>query len=664
MRGHGVGVWLRTVAWRMRTWVESVFREEESDFAAALAQARLAEESPRPAASPVVASSSAPEPGDAASSPAPVAPVMVTAPSVNPATSEQWLREHHARRAAGPTPDWVARVRKVAPHLVENLPEAAAPRAVCDTVFPSRARTLLVGALAELPVSPPMLPVVPLPSAGTEPVGVNDAGRVGASARSNAEPGADGPVGGGMPREVPRRAAKMTLTPTVPPLASTPVAETSVLAGAQPVSTALPPVVSVLASMSEGVVSPRTSTLAMPAHVSMSVTASQVAMLAMPPHASMSVMAPGMSVLAIPPHASIPTSSVHASLSEVPSPSSAPAAHPSSFISAEFSHSVGTPVSSPAVHPPVFVPSHGTGPAVSTFASVSAHPPVPRPAAPSHEAGLAASSRTAGLTVSPPVSMPAMHPPVSMPVAPLLATGLAASACVAEPTVASPASTPAMHPPSSLPAASAHASRSTLPPLASLPPAFVSREQDLLSGNGPVSPVAAMMLRGAVFTHPVKVESTPVSPSEVCVPPLGEGAIDGGLHAVGFTQGFSASQAVELQRGGVSTAPSKTGSCSTGELWIPRRRFVDELALAAGAQASLSRDGDASSARGPSLPRPSRISASSRAVQVGIAALAGGAESMSPSEISSALAEEPLEAILDRRLWKRLRWYERDQLGE
>ncbi|WXH30798.1 hypothetical protein WA016_04771 [Myxococcus stipitatus] len=203
-----------------------------------------------------------------------------------------------------------------------------------------------------------------------------------------------------------------------------------------------------------------------------------------------------------------------------------------------------------------------------------------------------------------------------------------------------------------------------MPPLASLPPAFVSREQDLLSGNGPVSPVAAMMLRGAVFTHPVKVESTPVSPSEVCVPPLGEGDIDGGLHAVGFTQGFSASQAVELQRGGVGTAPSRTGSCSTGELWIPRRRFVDELALAAGAQAPLPLDGDAGSTRGPSAPRPSRVSASSRAVQVGVAALAGGAESMSPSEISSALAEEPLEAILDRRLWKRLRWYERDQLGE
>ncbi|QSQ13007.1 hypothetical protein [Myxococcus landrumensis] len=455
-RGQGAWVWVRTVAWRMRRWVESVFREEESDFAAALAQARLAAEAPRPPPEPVPAPVPVPAPRDATpSATAPAMPVTVMAPSVSPATSEPWLRELHTRRVAGPPPDWVARVRKVAPHLVENLPEPSAPLAICDTAFPSRARTLLAGALAELPVSPPMMPPVPPPAHPFGPVG-DAAGSVAPSLDLSEE---EGPADGAEPREeahheARRRAAKMTLTPTVPPLAS-----------------------------------PSAAT----------------------PHAP---------VLAASPSASMPGATAQALLGAV-------------------------------------VPSHP-----------------------------------------------------SLPQVPLLA---------------------------------------------SLPPATVSREQELLSGPGPVSPVAALMLRGAVFTHPVKVESTPVSPSEVCVPPLGEGVVEGGLHAVGFAQGFSASQAVETQCGGVSAPPQKAGTSSTGELWIPRRRAVDDPASTGGPQAPAPGGGtDGNPARASS-----RISATSRAVQVG-----SSHDSMSPSEISSALAEEPLEAILDRRLWKRLRWYERDQLGE
>ncbi|AGC48256.1 OmpA family protein [Myxococcus stipitatus DSM 14675] len=425
-----MGVWFRTVAWRLRRWVESVFREEESDFAAALAQARLAAEAPRPPPEPVPAPVPVPAPKDAVPvATAPAMPVTVTAPSVNPSSPEQWLRDLHTRRVAGPPPDWVERVRKVAPHLVENLPDASAPLAICDTAFPSRARTLLAGALAELPVSPPMMPpVVP-----TQP----ELGRASEPGPGRADSGASSEES---LREAPRRAAKMTLTPTVPPLASQ--------------------------------------------------------------------------------SATVP-----------------------------------------------------------------------------YAPGLGASSHAPVLEASPPAPLPGVT--------------------------------------------------SQGPLLASLPPATTAREQEFLTGSGPVSPVAALMLRGAVFTHPVKVESTPVSPSEVCVPPLGEGVVDGGLHAVGFTQGFSASQAVEMQCGGVSEPPQKPGA-STGELWIPRRRSPDDPVPGAEPRAPVSSGGTEGAS-----PRPSR------AVQVG-----SSHDTMSPSEISSALAEEPLEAILDRRLWKRLRWYERDQLGE
>jgi len=119
--------WYRVLARRLKAWAESVLFEEESDFAAALAESRFVTD---PVRSPP------PEPR-------PAQPVSVTAPSMVSGPSEPWRHDAQARGGATPSVDWVARVRKVAPHLVEGLAEAppamSAPARSPEPASPPRA---------------------------------------------------------------------------------------------------------------------------------------------------------------------------------------------------------------------------------------------------------------------------------------------------------------------------------------------------------------------------------------------------------------------------------------------------------------------------------------------------------------------------------------------
>ncbi|NVJ24078.1 hypothetical protein HUW62_22890 [Myxococcus sp. AM011] len=127
-RGPVPGAWLRAVARKMKAWAESVLSEEESDFAAALAQARVPSEP---------ASPSSTDGASAAST-----PVTVTAPPTGLSPPEHWIRDVQGRRTQTPPADWVARVRKVAPHLVEGLAEPEAPLPVNESHQSFRARML------------------------------------------------------------------------------------------------------------------------------------------------------------------------------------------------------------------------------------------------------------------------------------------------------------------------------------------------------------------------------------------------------------------------------------------------------------------------------------------------------------------------------------------
>ncbi|NTX56451.1 hypothetical protein [Myxococcus sp. CA039A] len=208
------GAWLRAVARKMKAWAESVLSEEESDFAAALAQARVSLDAPRADASP----------DGAEVARVPAAPATVTAPAVGLGAPEHWLRDIQARRTGGPPADWVARVRKVAPHLVEGLPEAEAPLPVSDAHLSFRARMLLSASSSAAPSSasapslaPPPRRDAARPSAGPERVSHRPAAQApsekGPSASARGEggsetPGRQGPVG--VPREAPRHASKVS----------------------------------------------------------------------------------------------------------------------------------------------------------------------------------------------------------------------------------------------------------------------------------------------------------------------------------------------------------------------------------------------------------------------------------------------------------------------
>ncbi|MCE9673644.1 hypothetical protein LY474_38155 [Myxococcus stipitatus] len=120
--------WYRVLARRLKDWAESVLFEEESDFAAALAESRFVT---GPVKSP------SPEPR-------PAPPVSVTAPSMVSESPEHWRHDAQARGGATPPVDWMARVRKVAPHLVDGLADAAPAMSV-----PARSPE---------PASPPRVP--------------------------------------------------------------------------------------------------------------------------------------------------------------------------------------------------------------------------------------------------------------------------------------------------------------------------------------------------------------------------------------------------------------------------------------------------------------------------------------------------------------------------
>ncbi|MCP3104375.1 hypothetical protein LZ198_36475 [Myxococcus sp. K15C18031901] len=98
--------WLRTLAGRMKAWARSVFSEEESDFAAALAESRFVT---GPVKAPPL-------------EPRPATPVSLTAPCIVSPPPASWSRDAQARGGAAPPVDWGARVRKVAPHLVGDGP--------------------------------------------------------------------------------------------------------------------------------------------------------------------------------------------------------------------------------------------------------------------------------------------------------------------------------------------------------------------------------------------------------------------------------------------------------------------------------------------------------------------------------------------------------------
>lgn len=101
------GAWLRAVARRMKAWAEAVLAEE-----AASAPASTSVEAPRPEPS---GSTPAGSRGAGSAEAAPVG----SAASLE-SLEARWLRDLEARRSV-PVADWVERVKKGAPHLLEEL---------------------------------------------------------------------------------------------------------------------------------------------------------------------------------------------------------------------------------------------------------------------------------------------------------------------------------------------------------------------------------------------------------------------------------------------------------------------------------------------------------------------------------------------------------------
>ncbi|MFY2562052.1 hypothetical protein ACN469_30945 [Corallococcus terminator] len=222
------GAWLRAVARKMKAWAESVLSEEESDFAAALAQAHVPSE---PASHPGT---------EGASSPA--ASVTVTAPPVGLGPPEHWLRDIQGRRAGGPPADWVARVRKVAPHLVEGLPEPKEPLPVSEAHLSFRARMLLAGttdtsASARPTVSAPIREasrsaVLPeLSARRAAPQASLVPGAPVSMRRDSSGPGTGREGSVSAPREEPSWASKAKPLSPAPPFASPPVTPVSMSPG-------------------------------------------------------------------------------------------------------------------------------------------------------------------------------------------------------------------------------------------------------------------------------------------------------------------------------------------------------------------------------------------------------------------------------------------------
>lgn len=208
------GAWLRAVARKMKAWAESVLSEEESDFAAALAQARVpAEPASRPSTDGARTASTS---------------VTVTAPPVGLGPPEHWLRDVQGRRAQGPPADWVARVRKVAPHLVEGLAEPEAQLPVSEAHLSFRTRMLLGGAAD--PDKPAPARTAPgrdtsRPAVPPEPSSPRAAARApvepGAPVSRRREVGGQGPMSAH--REEPSRASKARPLAPAHPFASPPV---------------------------------------------------------------------------------------------------------------------------------------------------------------------------------------------------------------------------------------------------------------------------------------------------------------------------------------------------------------------------------------------------------------------------------------------------------
>ncbi|MFY1825181.1 hypothetical protein ACN47A_04655 [Myxococcus fulvus] len=162
-RGQVPGGWLRSVARRVKDWARAVLSEEEADFAAALSQARLMPERARPATSgpPITVPRGPPLP--------PASIMMVTAPAVGVGPPEHWLRDVQARRAMGPPADWVARVRKVAPHLVEGMTDEVSSPPLSDAHLSARARMMLSGSATDPGSRRPLPPPAMAPSVRARP---------------------------------------------------------------------------------------------------------------------------------------------------------------------------------------------------------------------------------------------------------------------------------------------------------------------------------------------------------------------------------------------------------------------------------------------------------------------------------------------------------------
>ncbi|MCP3059716.1 hypothetical protein LXT21_13095 [Myxococcus sp. K38C18041901] len=194
-RGQASGGWLRSVARRVKDWARAVLSEEEADFAAALAQARLAPERVRPATSglPITVPRGPPLP--------PASIKMVTAPAVSVGPPEHWLRDAQARRAMGPPADWVARVRKVAPHLVEGMTDETPPPPLSEAHLSARARMMLSGNTTDAEPRRSLPPSAMVPSVRTRPSPPRLSRRVESSATAeNGREGGIAPSPGGSSR--------------------------------------------------------------------------------------------------------------------------------------------------------------------------------------------------------------------------------------------------------------------------------------------------------------------------------------------------------------------------------------------------------------------------------------------------------------------------------